>query len=257
MCLLSVAWQPDTAYPFVFAGNRDEYHARPSAAANWWDDAPDVVGGRDLLAGGSWLGMHRDGRFAVVTNRPDLPAPEQGALSRGDLVSAWLREPKPVGELITDERLEKDSGRYGGFSLLLGDLQRNESGSLLQLSGGNGLDGLAIQTLPPGITGLSNTAPESPWPKLQWLNNELAKLMTAGQPAADELFAMLQRQTPVPDAPAGGVPATPFVHGSLYGTRCCTVILVDHAGRCQFIERRFGPNGSTAGESTFEFNLLR
>ena len=76
MCLLSLAWQAHADYPLVFVGNRDEYHARPTAAADWWADAPDILGGRDLEAGGSWLGVSKQGRFAVVTNRPDLPAPE-------------------------------------------------------------------------------------------------------------------------------------------------------------------------------------
>ena len=93
MCLLSVAWQSSSDFPFIFAGNRDEYHARSSAAAGWWDDQPAILGGRDLVAGGSWLGINKKGRVAVVTNRPDLQAPEQDALSRGELVSGWLASP--------------------------------------------------------------------------------------------------------------------------------------------------------------------
>jgi uncharacterized protein with NRDE domain len=255
MCLLSVAWQSEHDYPFIFAGNRDEYHARASAAADWWDDAPDVLGGRDLVAGGSWLGLNRDGRFAVVTNRPDLAAPEHGALSRGDLVSTWLTSQETVSEADSVEQLARSSARYGGFSLLLGNARPGHTDPLRQFSGGNGLDGLACVTLPPGISGLSNTAPDAPWPKLQWLNRELDGLIRSAKPDPETIFGLLQRQAAVPDANQTGVPATPFISGSVYGTRCCTVIMVDHDGHCQFIEQRFGPQGLATGTSNFEFDL--
>jgi uncharacterized protein with NRDE domain len=255
MCLLSVAWQSEHDYPFIFAGNRDEYHARASAAADWWDDAPDVLGGRDLVAGGSWLGLNRDGRFAVVTNRPDLPAPEQGALSRGDLVSTWLTGEETGSETDSVEQLARNSACYGGFSLLLANVRPGLTQPLLQISGGNGLDELACVTLPPGVSGLSNTAPDAPWPKLQWLNRELDQLIRSTKPDPETIFGLLQRQAAVPDTDQTGVPVTPFVSGSVYGTRCCTVIMVDHDGHCQFIEQRFGPEGRATGESVFEFNL--
>ena len=255
MCLLSVAWQPDHDYPFIFAGNRDEYRARATAAADWWDDAPDVLGGRDLVAGGSWLGLNRDGRFAVVTNRPDLPAPDQGALSRGDLVSTWLIGQATIAGPNPDEQLAESSSRYGGFSLLFGNARPGHTYPLRQISGGNGLDGLACVMLPPGISGLSNTAPDAPWPKLQWLNRELGRLIRTSKPDPDAIFELLQRQTAVPDTGQTGVPVTPFISGSVYGTRCCTVIIVDHDGHCQFIEQRFGPEGRATGESVFEFDL--
>jgi uncharacterized protein with NRDE domain len=255
MCLLSVAWQSGHDYPFIFAGNRDEYHARASAAADWWHDAPDVLGGRDLVAGGSWLGLNRDGRFAVVTNRPDLPAPDQGALSRGDLVSTWLTRQETITESDSVAQLAESSSRYGGFSLLLGNAQPGHAERLRQISGGNGLDGLLCVTLPPGISGLSNTAPDAPWPKLQWLNQELTRLTRTTKPDPEMIFGLLQRQAAVPDTDQTGVPVTPFISGSVYGTRCCTVIMVNHDGHCQFIERRFGPEGRATGESVFEFDL--
>ena len=184
MCLLSVGWQSSDDYPFVFVGNRDEFHARSSAAADWWSDAPDVFGGRDLVAGGSWLGINRDGRFAVVTNRPDLPAPDDTdlALSRGDLVSDWLTEPAATAtESFSTTDLGKRSPRYGGFSLLVADnVTQGPDGGFRLCSGGNGADKLRATILQPGITGLSNTAPDNPWPKLVWLNQQLDALINAG-----------------------------------------------------------------------------
>lgn len=252
MCLLSVAWQSSVELPFIFAGNRDEYHARSSAAAGWWDDQPAILGGRDLVAGGSWLGVNKNGRIAVVTNRPDLQAPEQDALSRGELVSGWLASP---GATNIIPQLPEHHHRYGGFSLLLGQVNPKVPLTMEQVSGGNGMPMLQRQGVQPGISGLSNTAIESPWPKLSWLNSQLGQLVAAGQATPEQLFALLRRDTPVSNANTGWVSTRPFIAGSEYGTRCSTVVIVDQHGLCRFIERRFGPDGLELGEAAFEFNF--
>jgi uncharacterized protein with NRDE domain len=256
VCLLAVGWQCNDKLPFVFAGNRDEYHARPSAAADWWHDAPHVLGGRDLLAGGSWLGISRSGRFAVVTNRPDLSAPDESPLSRGKLVANWLTAADSHSDDELRSALEIRAPRYGGFSLLAATLGRNREGHLQCISGGNQSGPLQYEQLPDGITGLSNTSPDKPWPKLTWLNRELAQLLHAGSADTEQLFALLRREDPVPGTRASGVSARPFVIGQEYGTRCSTVITVNDEGYCHFIERRFGPNGLPMGESAFEFSEL-
>lgn len=248
MCLLSIAWQCSVDYPFVFAGNRDEYHARASAPADWWRDDGDVLGGRDLVAGGSWLGINRDGRFAVVTNRPEMPAPQQDALSRGGLVAEQLSGQADQQKLQL--RLAENSERYGGFSLLAGNIAK---GALHCYSGGQGSAGLDTAFVDRGIFGLSNTALDNPWPKLTWLNDELGA--QAFKPDPSRLFSLLLREEPVPGAVTDGVSSRPFIVGEGYGTRSATVVIVDRTGRCRFIERRFGPGGSDAGESAFEFRL--
>lgn len=255
MCLLSVGWQSSSKLPFVFAGNRDEYHSRPSAAANWWQDAPEVLGGRDLQAGGSWLGITRDGRFAVVTNQPRVPTPADTPLSRGSLVAEWLMRDSeiPVAELRSS--LEQNNARFGGFNLLIGTLTPNANGVMHCLAGGNDGQRLRYTRLSPGVTGLSNCPSDDPWPKLTWLNQELHHLLKRDETEPEKLFALLQRENPVPDATLTGVSTRPFVRGHEYGTRCSTVITVDQAGRCRFLERRFGPGGQPAGESVFEFAL--
>lgn len=252
MCLLSVAWQSSVELPFIFAGNRDEYHARSSAAAGWWDDQPATLGGRDLVAGGSWLGINKNGRVAVVTNRPDLQAPEQDALSRGELVSGWLASP---GTTNIIPQLPEHHHRYGGFSLLLGQVNPQLPLTMEQVSGGNGMPMLQRQEVQPGISGLSNTAIESPWPKLSWLNSELEQLVAEGEVTTEQLFALLRRDTPVSDANTGWVSTRPFIAGSDYGTRCSTVVIVDQHGLCRFMERRFGAEGIELGESAFEFSF--
>jgi uncharacterized protein with NRDE domain len=250
MCLLSVASNAHPEYPFVFAGNRDEFHARASAAADWWDDAPAVLGGRDLVAGGSWLGINRDGRFAVVTNRPDLPAPENHALSRGALVAEQL-----TGDLdpsVWAQQLAADSQRYGGFSLLAGNVT---AGGLNCYNGGNGMQELQTMGIESGVFGLSNTALDAPWPKLTWLNSEINRLLGEAHADIEALFALLLRREPVPDADTDWVSARPFIVGDDYGTRSATVITVDRQGECRFIERRFGQGGVPAGDTDECFTL--
>jgi uncharacterized protein with NRDE domain len=244
MCLLSLAFKTHPDFPLVFAGNRDEYHARESAPANWWPGANTILGGRDLVAGGTWLGISRTGRFGVVTNRPDLPSPDHEALSRGELVTGWLAATNTIGELPAHH------ARYGGFSLLLADGQ-----SLRLLSGGNGSGAMISRMLKNGVTGLSNTAPDQPWPKLRWLNQQLSEQLAGGKPDIERLMSLLTRAEPVPDAASHGVPATPFVVGEEYGTRCSTVITISGRGECEFVERRFGPGGRSDGESAYSFSL--
>jgi len=253
MCLISVALQCSNEYPFVFVGNRDEYHARDSAPAAWWDDAPDVLGGRDRVAGGSWLGINRTGDFAVVTNRPDLPAPTDNALSRGALVADRLLGKAAAG---LDAELDGNHLRYGGFSLLTGNIHPDSGDTTRCLSGGNGSDALAELPLPKRIFGLSNTALNDPWPKLTWLNTELQSLARSDELGdTEQLFALLLRRTPVPGADTDWVSALPFIAGAEYGTRCATVITVNRNGECHFAERRYGPEGTHDGESVFEFSL--
>jgi uncharacterized protein with NRDE domain len=245
MCLLSIAWKVHPDYPLVFVGNRDEHHARPTAAANWWEDYPDVLGGRDLEAGGSWLAITRQGRFAVVTNRPDLPAPAAGGRSRGELVTGWLQKTEsPL------DRLGERAQLYGGFSLLLGDRDQ-----LTQVSGGRGVDKLEVQSQQRGISGLSNTAISDPWPKLTWLNRQLEQQLSSGQPDIERLFELLLTSKPVSGSPTTGVSGRPFVVGEHYGTRSSSVITINRAGDCQFVEKRFGPGGRAVGESAYQFHL--
>ncbi|MDP6435777.1 MAG: NRDE family protein [Gammaproteobacteria bacterium] len=245
MCLLSIAWQVHPDYPLVFLGNRDEFHARPAAAADWWQDNPDVLGGIDLEAGGSWLGMNRAGRFAVVTNRPDLPAPETNARSRGELVTAWLKNETPSAIDLLSER----NALYGGFGLLLAT-----PGKLQRLTGGNGAE-LRQDDLPAGIYGLSNTAVDDPWPKLTWLNHQLGHLLETGPPDHGTLLELLLYDEPVAADTEPRVAAVPFIEGADYGTRSASVVTVNNAGHCRFTERRFGPGGRPMGTSEFDFQV--
>ena len=245
MCLILVAWQTRPDYPLVVAANRDEFHARPSAAAARWAEDPRVLGGRDLEAGGTWLGVREDGRFAAVTNVRE-PGAEKGPRSRGELPRDFLLGDRPPGTFAAGV----DGGRYSGFNLLLAD-----AGELWYLSNRDG----APRRLEPGVYGLSNHRLDTPWPKLvgarEGFQAALARL-----PALDPCFEVLADTgtVPDPDLPATGQPlawermlSAVFVSSETYGTRACTVLARHRGGGIRLEERRFGPHGLPMGSSGF------
>jgi uncharacterized protein with NRDE domain len=254
MCLVAIAWRVHPRYPLVLLGNRDEFHQRPTVPAGWWPEAGEVFGGRDLQAGGSWLGISRSGRLAVVTNNPLRPPGAGRHRSRGALVRDWLTGAADSGGFLDAVAASEES--YAGFSLLVGTLDGGLEGFITP-AGSLG----ARWRLPPGVTVLANSPREAPWPKASWLERALDgylrrqspdKSPDAG-PDTDELLALIERRMPVaePDAdtPQARARVTPFVTGTDYGTRAATLILADDRAGWHCIERRFGPGGVPAGES--------
>ena len=156
MCLLVVGWNAHPDYRLVIAGNRDEFHDRPAAALAWWNDGPPLLAGRDLKAGGTWLGIARDGRYGVVTNFRDVEPPPPGAPSRGELVPRYLRGTADAARYVAD--LAEVAPRYGGFNLLVG------GPDALHYYSNRGDRG--PRRLELGIYGLSNHWLDTPWPKL-------------------------------------------------------------------------------------------
>lgn len=250
MCLVAIAWQVHPRYPLVLLGNRDEFHQRPTVAADWWPQASGVFGGRDLQAGGSWLGVSRSGRLAVVTNNPLRPPAAQHRLSRGNLVRDWLTGSAGTGEFL--DTVARDEAQFPGFALLVGTIA-------------GGLEGFVTPAgslgtrwrLPVGITVLSNSPREAPWPKVGWLENALAtylhRPMPETGPDTEEMLALVARHMPVAepeaDTPMARSRVTPFVTGTEYGTRATTLILADDRGGWRCIERRFAQGGVPMGES--------
>jgi uncharacterized protein with NRDE domain len=252
MCLLVVGWNAHPRYRLVIAGNRDEFHDRPAAPLCWWNDGPPLLAGRDLKASGTWLGLARDGRFGVVTNFRDFEPPPEGAPSRGGLLPRYLRgTARPEAYLAGLAQPARD---YGGFNLLLGDARCAHYWS-------NRGDA-PPRALSPGIYGLSNQWLDSPWPKLTRTRARFAALLDGGEIHAQALFALLDDRTAASEAdlPHSGLPAdweralsAPFVAHERYGTRCATVVLVEHDGRSVVHERRFDARGGETGRSRFEF----
>lgn len=250
MCLVAVAWRAHPRYPLVIAGNRDELHQRPAAPAAWWDDAAHVFGGRDLVGGGSWLAMSRAGRFAVITNNPRrAPGPVPGP-SRGQLVRDFVAGDRPSGRFL--DGVQVGAARYPGFCLLAGTPVQVRG--FVTPRGGHA----GRWTLPAGVTVVSNSPLEQPWPKVRYMESALARLLGADEVDPAQLFELLERREPVRGAGEDdGHPASrlPFLVGETYGTRASTVVLVDAGGRCDFTERRFGPLGRPEGEVRERFEL--
>ncbi len=249
MCLVALAWRAHARWPLVVAGNRDERHARPSAPADWWDDPSSVCGGRDLVAGGSWLAVHRSGRLAVVTNHPGRAA-APGAPSRGGLVTGFLLAREGAGTFL--DRLAAQADRYAGFCLAV--VGPDDAG-LLTATGSPAV----AQPLAPGITVLSNGDPQAHWPKTAWLREAMTLKIDTDDLTVESLMTLLSRREPVRAVAGSDLPAlqraTPFIVGGSYGTRASTVVRFDRQGRGELVERRFAPDGTPAGESVHRFAI--
>jgi uncharacterized protein with NRDE domain len=254
MCLLVLAWQVHPRYRLVVAANRDEYHERPAAPLAKWPDAP-LIAGRDLRAHGTWLGLDRRRRFAVVTNFRELQRPRAAAPSRGALIPQYLTgAPGPLGFLT---QLEPQAGSYAGFNLLLADDATLAYGS-------NRATPFA-RPLAPGVYGLSNELLDTPWPKLQRVRAGFEDWLRTGTSTAAGLFALLDdRRQAGSDAQAqhtGGLPrewqqvlSAPFVLHPVYGTRCSTAVLLEPDGAVYIAERRFDAAGEPVGATELRLN---
>lgn len=243
MCLIVFAWRPDHATPLIVAANRDEFYARPSLPLAAWPEAPQVHAGRDLEAGGTWLGIGADGRFAALTNirNPHQPPARK---SRGELVARFL-----TGELPMDQYLADVVGRsleYAGFNLLIGNRQ--------ELWHYNAQE-TAPSQLTTGVYGLSNAGLDTPWPKLLKAKAALAEVLDDPQPQA--LLALLgdPQTAPFGDLPDTGVGlatesllSSVFIASPTYGTRASTALIVQADGSRVMVERSFGPYGGHLGE---------
>lgn len=261
MCLLVVAWHAHPHYRAVVAANRDEFHSRAAAPMAPWTEPPGLLAGRDLQAGGTWLGLDPKGRFGLVTNYRERLQPRPTAPSRGGLVSGFLADPQPAAAYL--DRLEPAAGDYTGFNLLLGDAEQ-----LIYAS--NRAERFA-RPLKPGVHGLSNHLLDTPWPKLQRVRSAVQAWIQravpdgASDPRADarhllDIFAD-RRRTTVPHDPDSGLTpewehalSAPFVQHREYGTRCTTVLLIGHDGSLCGHERRFDSAGRAAGEREWRLN---
>lgn len=250
MCLLALAWRADERWPLALIGNRDELHARPTVRAESWDDAPQVIGGKDLEFGGAWLGVSERGRLAAVTNvrRPHEPAATRA--SRGLLTRRFL-----TGELDLEALQALDLNGFNPFNLIV-----VENDAAVFMTNRPDVGRLALA---PGLHGLSNGPLQPPWPKTVRAMAALSGWLDAGTPDLEPLFAVLADERPAPDAdlPDSGIGlererqlSACFLRGPVYGTRASTVILVDAQGHGLLVERSFGPNGAPAGEARVGFS---
>lgn len=240
MCVAAIAWNAHPRWRLIAIGNRDEFHERPTAPLAEWDDGSGIIAGRDLRAGGTWLGVTGAGRFALVTNFRVLGYPKPDLASRGGLITNWLKE-QPLG----------DTAAMNPFNLCVTDA---ESAQVL-----TNHPEPQRHPLAPGVHGLSNGAFARPWPKTQHLCAELSEWLASDRADPEPLFAALRSETPLaPKAADEDGPelaySSVFIRNELYGTRCSTVVMIDRSNAGTIEERSFDSAGGAIGCRTIRFN---
>jgi uncharacterized protein with NRDE domain len=235
VCLILFAWQQHPDYPLIVIANRDEYYARPTRSAHWWEDT-DIFAGRDLEAGGTWLGVNRRGHFAAVTNVREPGGMTPGKRSRGELTRAYL-EGSDNAETYLQDLARRDQD-YAGFNLLLGDTLGLWFYSNREQQ---------IRRIVAGVYGVSNGYFDEPWPKLRSARAELTAMLD-GAIEHDRLMEILTDHRIAEDheLPSTGVAldierllSSRFIRSPGYGTRACSVLTFDRAQRIEFSERNF------------------
>jgi len=251
MCLITFAYKKHSQYRLILAANRDEFYDRKTDAASFWKDKPDILAGRDLQAGGTWLGINRNGRFAAITNYREgnsNPAP----LSRGQLVTDFLEKNPSTENYI--HSIEANQHNYNGYNLLIDD-------------------GLNLgycsnrhhqpQILSAGIYGLSNHLLNTPWPKTQLACHNLQSLLAQDVLKSEQLIEVLASKTLFDDPllPTTGIDpqleralSAPFVDLDGYGTRCSTALLMDYEGNIDFFEQSFSQGVKVAPPIHIQLN---
>ncbi|MCK9291237.1 MAG: NRDE family protein [Bacteroidales bacterium] len=241
MCLIALAYQVHPGYPLILIANRDEFYERPTREARFWveEGHPDILAGKDLLAGGTWMGVQKTGKWAALTNYRDLTRLKSDPPSRGELVLNYLKSNLSPDEYI--RHLQPGAAAYNDFNLLIGDNQHilhysNFSGKTTQLK--------------PGIHGLSNALLNTPWHKTELLKARLEETIRHNKLDTNTLFQLLTNETMADDdqLPETGLSkemekaiSPAFIITEKYGTRCSTLLLIDENGHMVFTERRFKP----------------
>lgn len=237
MCLIFLSINDHPKYKLIIAANRDEFYSRKTAAADYWNDHPEIVGGRDLEAMGTWMAMTKSGKIGMVTNYRDLKNLNPNAPTRGLLVSDYLLNGYRSEEYLKEIHLKAD--QYNGFNLLVGEL-----GDLYYYSNYQS----KILKLKAGTHGLSNALLDTPWPKVKKGKEKFASVIGKDMIEADRLFQILQDEEIAPDdeLPNTGLDlnreralSAMFIKTPNYGSRSSTVVLVDHNNLVSYSERVF------------------
>ena len=242
MCLLIFAHQVSPDYPLLVAANRDEFHARPTTISDFWADYPELLAGQDLLQGGTWMGITRNGRFAAVTNYRDPSRTDEAPRSRGEIPLKYLTGSQSPQDFLYD--LATMAQDYAGFNVLVSD--RN---SLWHYTNGDKND---PQRLAPGIYGLSNASLDTPWPKVMLGKAKLLALLKTGAISHNTLADVVSSQhLPGQNIPqAQGLDGTmesvlspQFIVTDTYGTRSTTTLWFDAGAQTSWQEQSFDAKG--------------
>ncbi len=253
MCLIFLSLNNHPTYKLIIAANRDEFYHRKTAAADFWADQPDVLGGRDLEANGTWMGMTRAGKVSLLTNYRDPKNINPAAPSRGRLVSDYLKSEVQADKYL--KKIEGDGSQYNGFNLLAGTIDElwyfsNYAPGIVQLG--------------PGLHGLSNHLLDTPWPKVLLGKKKIQTILQKPVIHSEMLFDFLYDDNRAPDdqLPDTGIGmerertlSSMFIKSQNYGSRCSTVVLVDQQNNVQFVERVYDLTTFEFSTKTFEFRI--
>ncbi|MFT6865513.1 MAG: hypothetical protein ACJA08_000334 [Cyclobacteriaceae bacterium] len=252
MCLIAFAWDSHPKYKLILVANRDEFYERPTAAADFWQDQPDIFGGRDLKADGTWMGFSKKSKFAALTNYRDLKNIRENARSRGDIITDYLNHKNSPETFLSS--LHDYAGDYNGFNFLACDFKK-----MFHYSNYEG----KYNDVPPGIHGLSNALLDTSWPKVDALktafartisenfsHNQLLNLLTDANTFADEILP----NTGV--SPEWEKALSPIcIRTEKYGTCSSAVITVDRLGMVNFTEKTHAVGGRKENTVNFEFEI--
>ncbi|MFC3095600.1 NRDE family protein [Alteromonas sediminis] len=255
MCILFIAVNQHRDYPLIIAANRDEFHQRATAFGHWWGTQPPILAGKDLVAGGTWMGITETGRLAALTNIRDPERQNDEAVSRGKLVTDCLKNNHTTTEFM--HILKATRTKYNGYNLLFGEwhdlhVYNNHINELVSLD--------------EGVHGLSNAALNSPWPKttkgMQALSDYCQRHASLHSEA---LFDILRDDVKASDheLPRTGVPyhwekllSSTFIVTPEYGTRTSTVLMINQQGKVTWEERYFNAEGTKIHSDHFSFTLV-
>ena len=253
MCLIVFAHNSHPNYKFIFAANRDEFYDRPTEHADFWKDQPNLLAGKDLKAGGTWMGITKSGKFAAITNYRDLSNIKEDAPTRGLLVTDYLLGDQNTKDYYKEVKTNLQD--YNGFNLILGDMD-----NLYYFS--THADGL--KKLDPGVHGLSNAVLDTPWPKVEKSKKHFLKLLNHKKIHAWELLSLLNdtRRATEKDLPDTGVGiewekvlSSVFIQSPKYGTRCSTAVLIDNNNNVRFAEKTFFGNQGIFSNKDYNFKI--
>lgn len=253
MCLIFLALKQHPTYKLIIAANRDEFYNRQTAAADFWKDQPNIVGGRDLEANGTWMGMTKSGKISMLTNYRDPANINPKAPSRGHLVSDYLEQ--DLSSEVYLKKIEPKAAAYNGFNLLVGTPE--EFWYLSNYKTG-------IDKVTTGLHGLSNHLLETPWPKVQTGKQKMAELLKSKNITSQLLFEFLYDgeragDDQLPDTGIGlereRALSSMFIKSPGYGSRCSTVILIDQDNNVEFSERVYDLATFEYTTKTFRFRI--
>ena len=254
MCLIVFAYKVSPKYPLILIANRDEFYNRPTRKAHYWDKEmhPEILAGKDLKAGGTWMWVSKNRKWAALTNYRDIENIKNDAPTRGDLVPHFLKSKVSGYEYLL--QLKKEAQKYNGFNLLVGD--ENDIFHYSNISD-------KITKIQPGIHGVSNALLNTPWPKLKRIKEILADKIQINDLSTASLFNLLKDKAKAAESqlPITGLSqelekemSSIFIDTKGYGTRCSTLLFINEIGEVKFAERGFdNENPTKVEDGTFWF----